>query len=214
MTRATKANLAASVAARLLNRARETGDDYQTLLTSYCLERFLYRLSISDRRNRFVLKGAMLLRLWSERPYRATLDLDLLRRGDGAFDAIRGDLQAIVTTPVPPDAVESSSQLRSRATTGRTRRGPRRCAPSRVAPTLQCPRTSRTNARVRSGRSSRRSWRICCAVECLRARGRPEAPGRLTPQSPDDHRPRPLARDRRQCRVRKGRPLRGNDLMR
>jgi hypothetical protein len=57
-----KADLAASVAARLLNRAKETGDDHQTLLTSYCLERFLYRLGASDRRDRFVLKGAMLLR--------------------------------------------------------------------------------------------------------------------------------------------------------
>lgn len=69
----TRANLAASVAARLLNRAKQTGDDYQTLLTSYCLERFLYRLGVSDLCDRFVLKGAMLLRLWSERPYRATL---------------------------------------------------------------------------------------------------------------------------------------------
>jgi hypothetical protein len=101
-----KANLAASVAARLLNRAKQTGDDYQALLTSYCLERFLYRLSVSDRRDRFVLKGAMLLRLWSDRPYRATLDLDLLRRGSGAFDAVRDDLRVIIATPVPPDAVE------------------------------------------------------------------------------------------------------------
>lgn len=101
-----KTNLAASVAARLLNRARQTGDDYQTLLTSYCIERFLYRLAISDRRERFVLKGAMLLRLWSDRPYRATLDLDLLRRGDGAFEAIRDDLSAIVVTLAPADAVE------------------------------------------------------------------------------------------------------------
>lgn len=98
-------NLAASVAARLLNQARQTGDDYQTLLTSYCLERFLYRLAVSGRRERFVLKGAMLLRLWSDRPYRATRDLDLLRQGDGAFEAIREDLTAIVATPVPPDAV-------------------------------------------------------------------------------------------------------------
>lgn len=101
-----KTNLAASVAARLLNRARQTGDDYQTLLTSYCLERFLYRLAVSDRRERFALKGAMLLRLWSDRPYRATLDPDLLRRGDGAFDAILEDLRAIVATPTPVDAVE------------------------------------------------------------------------------------------------------------
>jgi hypothetical protein len=104
-----KTNLAASVAARLLNRAKQTGDDYQTLLTSYCLERFLHRLGVSDRRERFVLKGAMLLRLWSDRPYRATLDLDLLRRGNGTFDAIREDLVAILATPVPPDAVDFDS---------------------------------------------------------------------------------------------------------
>jgi hypothetical protein len=96
-----KANLAASGLARLLNCAKETGDDHQTLLTSYCLERFLYRLGVSDRRERFVLKGAMLLRLWSDRPYRATRDLDLLRRGDGAVGAIQDDLRAIVATPVP-----------------------------------------------------------------------------------------------------------------
>lgn len=101
----TKPNLAASVAARLLKRAKQTGDEYQTLLKSYCLERFLYRLGASDRRDRFVLKGAMLLRLWSDRPYRATQDLDLLRRGDGGVEAIRDDLRAIVATQVPPDAV-------------------------------------------------------------------------------------------------------------
>jgi len=100
-----KGNLGASVSARLLNRARDTGEDHQTLLTSYCLERFLYRLSASGLSERFVLKGAMLLRLWSNQPYRATLDLDLLRRGDGAFEAIREDLRAIAATPVPADAV-------------------------------------------------------------------------------------------------------------
>jgi hypothetical protein len=57
-------------------------------------------------RDRFVLKGAMLLRLWSDQPYRATRDLDLLRRGDGSFEAIRADLRAIANTPVPEDAVD------------------------------------------------------------------------------------------------------------
>lgn len=103
-------DLAASVAARLLNRARQSGDDYQTLLTNFCLERFLYRLGVSDRRDRFVLKGAMLLRLWSEQPYRATLDLDLLRRGDGSAEAIRDDLRAVIGTPVPPDAIRFDAE--------------------------------------------------------------------------------------------------------
>jgi len=100
-----KGNFPASVAARLLNRAKQTGDDYQTLLTSFCFERFLYRLGASEVRERFVLKGAMLLRLWSDQPYRATRDLDLLRRGDGSFEAIRSDIKTICTTPVEPDAV-------------------------------------------------------------------------------------------------------------
>ena len=82
-------NLAASVGARLMNRAKQTGDDYQRLLVSFCHERFLYRLGASSVHDRFVLKGAMLFRLWSAQPYRATRDLDLLRKGDGSFTAIR-----------------------------------------------------------------------------------------------------------------------------
>jgi len=42
----TKGNLGASTTAQLLRRARETGDDVQTLLTHYCLERFL--ISVLD----------------------------------------------------------------------------------------------------------------------------------------------------------------------
>ena len=100
-----KSNLSASIAARLLNRAKHTGDDYQTLFTAYLFERFLYRLGASSVRDRFVLKGAMLLRLWSPQPYRATRDLDFLRRGDGSFDVIRDDIRTISTTPVEPDGV-------------------------------------------------------------------------------------------------------------
>ena len=53
-------NIGASVRARLLARARAEQTDFQILLTRYALERLLYRLSVSDQRERFVLKGAML----------------------------------------------------------------------------------------------------------------------------------------------------------
>lgn len=43
-------NPAASVRARLLNKARADGMDFQLLLTRYGLERLLYRLSISPER--------------------------------------------------------------------------------------------------------------------------------------------------------------------
>jgi hypothetical protein len=98
-------NLPASVAARLRDRSRRTGDDYQLLLGAYFCERFLYRLSQSAVRDRFVLKGAMLLRLWADRPYRATRDLDFLRRGVAALDSIRADLETICGANVTPDGV-------------------------------------------------------------------------------------------------------------
>lgn len=98
-------NVPASVIARLLNLAKQSGDDYQTVLANFCFERFLHRLGVSTVRDRFVLKGAMLLRLWTEHPYRATRDLDLLRRGEGSFEAIREDIRTICATRVEPDAV-------------------------------------------------------------------------------------------------------------
>jgi len=55
----------ASVRARLLDLARDRGEDFQITLRNYLFERFLYRLSRSELRERFVLKSAMLLRLWA-----------------------------------------------------------------------------------------------------------------------------------------------------
>jgi hypothetical protein len=53
-------NLAASVRSRLLNQARAERLDFNLLLTRYALERALYRLSISEQRGQFLLKGALL----------------------------------------------------------------------------------------------------------------------------------------------------------
>lgn len=96
---------AASVRARLLNLARERGEDFQITLRNYLFERFLYRLSLSEVRERFVLKGAMLLRLWADQPYRATVDLDLLSRGNNEPASVGRDIAAICGTEVPDDAV-------------------------------------------------------------------------------------------------------------
>ena len=55
-------NIGASVRARLLDRARAERSDFQILLTRYALERLLYRLSVSEHRERFILKGGDALR--------------------------------------------------------------------------------------------------------------------------------------------------------
>lgn len=50
-------NRAASIRARLLNRARTEKADFNLMLTRYSLERLLYRLSVSPWANQFLLKA-------------------------------------------------------------------------------------------------------------------------------------------------------------
>ena len=76
------ANMGASVRARLLKLSKDRNQPFQLLLTRYVLERLLYRLSSTTHRDRFVLKGAMLMTTWFDDPFRPTQDLDLLGFGD------------------------------------------------------------------------------------------------------------------------------------
>lgn len=75
-------NPAASIRARLLDHAKQHGDDYQRVLTRYAIERLLYRLSQTEAAEHYVLKGAMLFVTWPEHVFRPTGDLDLLGQGD------------------------------------------------------------------------------------------------------------------------------------
>lgn len=99
-------NVGASVRQRLLDRARADGGEYQNLLTRYALERLLYRLSVSDFRERYVLKGAMLFAAWLDDPFRPTGDLDLLGFGDDAVEAVASAFRAVCSTVAPDDGVE------------------------------------------------------------------------------------------------------------
>jgi predicted nucleotidyltransferase component of viral defense system len=81
-------NIGASVRARLLNLAKERNQPFDLLLTRYTLERLLYRLSSSKHRERFILKGAMLMTSWMADPFRPTRDLDLLGIGDSDPDTV------------------------------------------------------------------------------------------------------------------------------
>lgn len=68
-------------------RARREGRPTDELLVLYILERFLFRVSISDYRDRLVLKDGMLLAALDER--RPTADVDLLA------EAIDNDIESI-----------------------------------------------------------------------------------------------------------------------
>jgi len=91
-------NVGASVRARLLNLAKERNEPFDLLLTQYALERLLYRLSISTYKDKFVLKGAMLLRHWLDDPHRPTRDLDLLGFGESDPQLTRGFFKEICET--------------------------------------------------------------------------------------------------------------------
>jgi len=71
-----------SIRARLLIGAQARCEEFNLVLTRYALERWLYRLSASDQRTRFVLKGALLFSLWFNEPHRPTRDADLLGFGE------------------------------------------------------------------------------------------------------------------------------------
>jgi len=98
-------NVAASVRQRLLNLSQVKQADYNALLTQYAVERFLYRLSKSALADRFVLKGAMLFRVWAADLHRPTKDVDLLGFGEDTPDAVAAAVRTIMTTQVPDDGM-------------------------------------------------------------------------------------------------------------
>ncbi|MBP3882680.1 MAG: nucleotidyl transferase AbiEii/AbiGii toxin family protein [Lachnospiraceae bacterium] len=70
---------ATSVKERLKNYAKKNNRIVQDIFTVYVLERTLYRISVSDYRDKFTLKGGILLYgLFTEDFTRATTDIDLL----------------------------------------------------------------------------------------------------------------------------------------
>lgn len=71
-------NIAASVRQKLLNKSKEQFQPFNEILQYYGLERFLYRLSISKYRDKFILKGALLFTVWRQSAVRSTVDIDLL----------------------------------------------------------------------------------------------------------------------------------------
>jgi hypothetical protein len=105
MSKRLPSNVPASVRARLLNRAKEAGEDYNALLARYVAERFLYRLGRSAQRDRFVLKGAMLFVLWEGDLHRMTRDLDLLSRGSPEVDDVVAAVREVCVTEVDDDGV-------------------------------------------------------------------------------------------------------------
>lgn len=99
MTRGPSPDVAVSVRSRLLELARRDGVEFQLMLTEFGIERLLYRLGASAHAGSFVLKGAVLFRLWSAERGRATWDLDLLGSGDGSVERVVGVVDEVCKVP-------------------------------------------------------------------------------------------------------------------
>lgn len=98
-------DIAASVRGRLQNRAKQTGRPFQELLQYFAMERFLYRLSKSEYGSRFVLKGALMFRVWNAAQSQATRDIDFLARADKDVESITQMFKAVCEQEVIPDGV-------------------------------------------------------------------------------------------------------------
>jgi predicted nucleotidyltransferase component of viral defense system len=98
-------NLTASVRQRLMNVARARHEEFGLVLTRYGIERLLYRLSQSEYRSAFVLKGALLFELWTKRPHRPTRDLDLASRHETTVAHVKKVFAEICAQPVVTDGL-------------------------------------------------------------------------------------------------------------
>jgi len=98
-------NVSASIRQRLLNHSTAIKTDPNLVLIWYGLERFLYRLSVSAQCEQFVLKGAMLFRLWASANFRSTKDLDLEAFLKNEAAVIRDTFASICIQPVEDDGL-------------------------------------------------------------------------------------------------------------
>lgn len=98
-------NIAASVRQRLTNLSRESNRPFAELLQYHAMERFLYRLSQSKYRERFVLKGALMFVVWETPRSRATKDIDLLAKTDNTVSDLVSITQEICRVDTEPDGL-------------------------------------------------------------------------------------------------------------
>ena len=75
------ADIAASVLAKLKNKAKASGTSYQQCLQLFFQEEFLRRLAKSKYADNFVLKGGLFIYTLTNFESRATVDVDFLMRG-------------------------------------------------------------------------------------------------------------------------------------
>ncbi len=100
------ADIAASVLARLKNKAAESGRSYQLCLQLFCQEEFLRRLEKSKYAENLVLKGGLFIYSLTDFDSRVTVDVDfLLRQMPNTPEQLKNVLEEIIATPTGNDFI-------------------------------------------------------------------------------------------------------------
>ena len=97
---------AASVLARLKNKANESGRSYQLCLQLFCQEEFLRRLEKSKHAENLVLKGGLFIYSLTNFDSRVTVDIDfLLRQMPNTPTQLKTVLEEIIAAPTGNDFI-------------------------------------------------------------------------------------------------------------
>lgn len=100
------ADMAASVLARLKNKAADGGRNYQLCLQLFCQEEFLRRLEKSKYAENLVLKGGLFIYSLTNFDSRVTVDVDfLLRKISNTPEQLKSILEEIIATPTGNDFI-------------------------------------------------------------------------------------------------------------
>ncbi len=100
------ADIAASVLARLKNKAAESGRSYQLCLQLFCQEEFLRRLEKSKYAENLVLKGGLFLYSLTDFDSRVTVDVDfLLQKVPNTPEQLKPVLEKIIGTSTGNDFI-------------------------------------------------------------------------------------------------------------
>ena len=100
------ADMAASVLARLKNKAAATGRSHQLCMQLFCQEEFLRRLEKSKYAENFVLMGGLFVYAVTDFDSRVTVDVDfLLRKFPNTPEQVKVVLEEIIAVPTENDFV-------------------------------------------------------------------------------------------------------------
>lgn len=99
-------DMAASVLARLKNKAKESGRSYQLCMQLFCQEEFLRRLEKSEYTENLVLKGGLFIYSLTDFDSRVTVDVDfLLRKIPNTPEQLKVILEKIIAVDTGNDFV-------------------------------------------------------------------------------------------------------------